>query len=253
MHEIEKLEKRWIKYRFKKFIKNISFFVIIVLSTYVLLKIYYFNNTEKIVINKHKNINTNHISERNVSKLQSQKESNVSKKLTSKEISKEKKEVFLKPSIAFLSNIKSKEEKKKEEKRKKIDKNIKKEVTKNSQQIKKINTPQPKSKIVIKTKSNEDIIDSIIKKFEKNPDPKLAIFLSKTFYKDKDYKKSLYWAIKANELDSSNYQSWILFAKASVKLGKKNDAINALRAYLKNHNSYEAKKLLIQISNGEFR
>ncbi len=80
-----------------------------------------------------------------------------------------------------------------------------------------------------------------------------AKLLSKEYYKRAKYKKALKWAIIANDLNSSDEESWILFAKSKVKLGKIDDAVNALSAYLKVNNSLRVKALLKKIKNGEIR
>jgi len=80
-----------------------------------------------------------------------------------------------------------------------------------------------------------------------------AILISKEYYKKRLYLKSLLWATTANSIDSSSEESWIMFAKNKVKLGKRNDAINALSAYLKVNNSKKIKILLTNIKNGVFK
>jgi hypothetical protein len=55
----------------------------------------------------------------------------------------------------------------------------------------------------------------------------------------------------ANQSDPENEKSWIWFAKSKVKLGEKEDAITALKAYLKHNKSRAAQTLLNQINLGE--
>ena len=55
----------------------------------------------------------------------------------------------------------------------------------------------------------------------------------------------------ANNIDTENEKSWILFAKSKVKLGQKNDAILALKTYLKSNKSQSIQSLLNQIMVGE--
>jgi len=80
-----------------------------------------------------------------------------------------------------------------------------------------------------------------------------AILISKEYYRKKYYVKSLFWATRANSIDSSNEESWIMFAKNKVKLGKRKDAIKALTAYLKIDKSKKIRILLTNIKNGVFR
>lgn len=260
MHEIEKLEKKWLKYRFKIFIKKIFFVIIFTVAFSLALNFYeskdHIPNKELSVnkVNK-EDINISNVRKNRDDKLylakmeKKQKKEQKIKKTDKKEENRSKNIVFLSPSTKFLSHlepIKTEKIYKKEDTKNKI--------VKQQKTIEKtVENKVRKTKIVIKTKKDKNILERLIKKFEKNPDPKLAIFLSKSFFKKKYYKKALYWAIKANDLDSSNSESWILFAKTSVKLGKKDEAVNALRAYLTNYNSYKVEKLLQQILNGEYK
>jgi len=239
MHEIEKLEKKWLKYKFNQFFKKITLLALFFILSYFGISFFTKKqNIDYISTNKTKTLSTN----TTISKKEKKEDINITR--PPKKMKIVKNEVVLAPKMEFLENIEILPEEKnipkKVEKKKVTKKRVEKNITK-------------KPKIVIETKKDENFLDSLIKKFENNPDPKLAIFLSKTYYKEKNYKKSLYWAIKANELDSSNSESWILFAKTSVKLGKKKDAINALKVYLNNYNSYEVEKLLLKIINGEFK
>jgi len=77
-----------------------------------------------------------------------------------------------------------------------------------------------------------------------------ANLIAQIFYDKAKYKESLKWAIIANDIDSSNEESWILFAKDKVKIGQKQDAINALEAYLKFNKSKKLSLLLSNIKNG---
>ncbi len=109
-----------------------------------------------------------------------------------------------------------------------------------------------KPKILISSKKI-DKIRYLKNRYKESKKALYAVLLSKEYYKKKIYKNSLYWAQIANNLDSSNEDSWILFAKNKVKLGKKNDAINVLSAYLKVNSSKKIQILLSDIKNGVFK
>ncbi|HRF57885.1 MAG TPA: anaphase-promoting protein, partial [Campylobacterales bacterium] len=66
-----------------------------------------------------------------------------------------------------------------------------------------------------------------------------------------EYQKALKWAISANSIDSKNEKSWALFAKASAKLGRKQNAENALENFARTSGSENIKTLLRQIKAGE--
>ena len=109
-----------------------------------------------------------------------------------------------------------------------------------------------KTKIIISSKKI-DKLKYLKERYNETERAFYAILISKEYYKKRLYLKSLLWATTANSIDSSNEESWIMFAKNKVKLGKKNDAINALSAYLKVNNSKKIKTLLTNIKNGVFK
>ena len=94
-------------------------------------------------------------------------------------------------------------------------------------------------------------IEYLKEKYEKTHSIVYALMLSEEYYLTKNYQESNKWAIISNNLDAENEKSWILFAKTKVKLGRKDDAITALRAYVKNNKSQAAQALLNQLIIGE--
>jgi len=75
--------------------------------------------------------------------------------------------------------------------------------------------------------------------------------LAEEYYLNKNYNESNKWALIANNIDAGNEKSWLWFAKSKYKLGHKDDAILALKAYLKNNKSSAVESLLNQITVGE--
>lgn len=110
----------------------------------------------------------------------------------------------------------------------------------------------PKPKGVIKIETQEvNSIQYLKEKFEKTNNIIFALMLAEEFYSNKNYVESSKWALIANQLDSDSEKSWLWFAKSKLKLGQKEDAIVALKAYLKTNKSKAAQTLLNQISLGE--
>ncbi|RUM67614.1 MAG: hypothetical protein DSZ06_00800 [Sulfurospirillum sp.] len=107
--------------------------------------------------------------------------------------------------------------------------------------------PKQKTKKILITSNIIKPLDVIKKRFYKTHDILYALQVATKYFQKKDYKKALKWALIANEIDSTNDNSWILFAKSKVKLGQKDDAISALKAYLKEHHSINVKKVLDDI------
>ncbi len=104
-----------------------------------------------------------------------------------------------------------------------------------------------KKKRVFISSQNVGSLSFIKKKFYATNNIAFSLLLSEKFLEKKAYKKALKWALISNEIDENSEQSWILFAKAKVKLGKKQDALNALNVYLKNSSSTQVKKVLDDI------
>lgn len=86
---------------------------------------------------------------------------------------------------------------------------------------------KPIKKISIKA-STFDLV-SLKKSYYQNPSLEKALLLSHLYLDNKDYKKSIFWSLKANELDKSAKESWVLFARARAGLGE--DEAEILRLY----------------------
>lgn len=122
---------------------------------------------------------------------------------------------------------------------------------------KKINTPVQATKdqtLVTRSieQDNSDLKD-VIKRFKKNKNPILGLFIAKRYYDAGEYQKSYNYALITNEIDKNIEESWIIFSKSLVKLGQKNLAINTLKSYLKTTRSTKAITLLQKIKSGEFK
>ncbi|MCD8544732.1 MAG: M28 family metallopeptidase [Sulfurospirillum cavolei] len=95
---------------------------------------------------------------------------------------------------------------------------------------------ESKTKGVIKIESKEiNSISYLKEKFDTTHNIVFALMLAEEYYLSKNYVESNKWALIANNLDAENEKSWIWFAKSKVKLGQKEDAILALKTYLKKH------------------
>ncbi|UPT76919.1 CDC27 family protein [Sulfurovum sp. XGS-02] len=119
------------------------------------------------------------------------------------------------------------------------------------------NENNSEEEIVAEKKIHLEIIDStsvsgykdVEKRFFESHDIDDALFLAKSYYKNGNYQKAEYWALETNKLDESKEESLLIFVKSKVKLGRKNEALSILNAYLKQSDSREAKKLLYRIEN----
>jgi predicted Zn-dependent protease len=73
---------------------------------------------------------------------------------------------------------------------------------------------------------------------------KTAIRIAQFYLLQKEYKKAVKWAVEASKKDPSQAQSWIIYAKAKIALGKPEIAKRALTIYLKHNSSQEAQDFL---------
>ena len=135
---------------------------------------------------------------------------------------------------------------------------IKKEVVKPTYITKKVKDKDDKSVLITSSevksslKSEKEKLSAFEKlkdEFAKTNDYKVALKISRLFYVSKRYKKAIKWSMIANELNKKDDGSWILFAKAKLKLGDKKVAKMALKSYQKVYNSKRIKKLLNRISS----
>lgn len=102
-------------------------------------------------------------------------------------------------------------------------------------------------------KDDQDDLKSVVKRFKKNKNPKLSLFLAKRYYNMQKYYYAYNYALITNELDNTLEDGWILFAKSLVKLDQKQKAIDTLKKYIYHSNSDQAKILLDSIENGSFK
>ncbi|ECO5693740.1 transformation system protein [Campylobacter jejuni] len=75
-------------------------------------------------------------------------------------------------------------------------------------------------------------ISDLKKSFYQNPSYEKALNLAKKYFDIKTYQKTIFWALKANELDKQKQDSWLIFAQAKRALGEEKEAQSALDAYI---------------------
>lgn len=120
-----------------------------------------------------------------------------------------------------------------------------------TQQSRQVLTKEEKSSILIKKNNTYDDIHHVIKRFKKNNNPALSLFIAKKYYELGEYKKSYNYALRTNEINNNIEVSWIIFAKSLVKLNKKDLAIKTLKKYINHSDSNKAKILLDEIYSGK--
>ncbi len=85
-------------------------------------------------------------------------------------------------------------------------------------------------------------ISDLKRNFYQNPSYEKAMILAARYYENKDYEKSIFWSLKANDIDRKNSSSWILFSKAKQALGKDEEAKQALDTYVSYYGLIEFDK-----------
>lgn len=111
----------------------------------------------------------------------------------------------------------------------------------------------PKTSINIERSGSGSEIDQVIKRFQANQNPSLSLFVAKKSYEMGDYHQALNYALITNKIKSDIADSWIIFAKSLVKLGRKEEAVKTLKEYTAFSGSTEAKQLIDDINSGRFK
>lgn len=138
---------------------------------------------------------------------------------------------------------------------------IRSEVVTQTTPIESINEPKvsepvietQKSHMTISQQTTSSEIQDVIKRFKKNKNPALSLFIAKYYYDNKQYDQSYNYALMTNEIDSNIEESWLVFAKSLVKLDQKDMAITTLNSYIEYSASSNAKQLLQDINQGKFK
>jgi len=108
-------------------------------------------------------------------------------------------------------------------------------------------------KVTIKRQNTQNDINQIIKRFQKNNNPALSLFVAKKYYELGNYEQSYNYALITNQINSNIEASWLIFARSLVKLHKKDKAIHTLQEYIKVSHSSNAEILLNEITSGKFK
>jgi len=176
--------------------------------------------------------------------------------------SKQKESLVLRPSLHFMDNIEEsispyiEDDYIKQEVRSVDNRNFVRneyiEVPKVREEVKVKPKPKKSTLKITRHKEQNDLKD-VIRRFKKNKNPALSLFIAKRYYADGKYQKSYNYALMTNEIDKNIDESWIIFAKSLVKLGQHELASNTLKSYLKTTKSSAADVLLRKIEGGTFR
>lgn len=246
MIDVNELESKWLNYKLRTWIP-LAIAMLTVIAVLLLIVMFLYKNAheQNNLTNIHK---TKTPVEKQTTTVLTKNEKNTLPVTKIKQVAIKKEPVIpqgpkaeqktlLEPSMDFLNSLE-----------KKIPHaEIKKET------IQKVQPNPKKNNIKINTDNSSNGLDLIVKRFQTTNDPKLSLFIAQIFYKHKDYKSAYNYSLITNEIDNSLEDSWIIFTKSLVKLGKKKMAISTLERYIAHSNSNEAKSLLIDIKTGKFQ
>ena len=98
---------------------------------------------------------------------------------------------------------------------------------------------------------SRQVVKEIEARFPDTRDYGDAIYLAKYYYGKHQYRKAETWAMRANSIDSSQEESWLLYGKAKAKQGHRAEALRILQAYYDQSGSLRAKMLIDRIRKGK--
>jgi hypothetical protein len=96
-------------------------------------------------------------------------------------------------------------------------------------------------------------INTLERRFKETSNSNLGLFIARYYYARGDYNDAYNYALKTNDTNDKIDESWIIFSKSLVKLGKTDQAKKTLQLYISQSNSENAKALLEMIENGTFK
>ena len=96
--------------------------------------------------------------------------------------------------------------------------------------------------------TQEKSLDGWIEKYNQKKSYSLAIYISKQYYFDSEYKSAGIWAKRANQLDRNKEEAWLYYAKSVSALGDIKKAKRILNVFLQYKDSTKAELLLSEWS-----
>ena len=293
MLNINELENRWKIYKIKSYIPHVTILVSLLIIVTVILFVLNTNDKKaplqkeikKVIVQKQetpkpiikkkiKNTIKNDEAIKPIKLVASEKKVKIkpvqhkeekTQIITTKKNIKTK--VLISPSLDFMKNMQNNTlgyyaQDSDQERRKKAPKRV------SSNQLKEIKQEQKKTINIIKKstssngtrksisinrQNNYEDINHVIKRFQKNNNPALSLFVARKYYELGKYKKSYNYALITNNINNEIEASWIIFAKSLIKLKKKEQAKKVLQKYIDRSFSNRAKILLDDINTGEFK
>ena len=125
-------------------------------------------------------------------------------------------------------------------------------------------TPPPVIPTNLKTKNQESLsinrnneskldINELQRRFKETSNANLGLFIARYYYDHGNYDEAYNYALKTNNVNNRIDESWIIFSKSLVKLGRADQAKKTLQLYIQQSNSESARGLLDAIERGNFK
>lgn len=111
----------------------------------------------------------------------------------------------------------------------------------------------PDKSLSINRNESKTDIEELQIRFKETSNANLGLFIAKYHYDRGNYAEAYNYALKTNSINSRIDESWILFSKSLVKLGRTEQAKKTLQLYYQQSNSEAAKALLNSIEHGTFK
>ena len=279
MHNIHNLEQRWLRYKIKSYMPLI---IIVVFSVILIVTLYLILSSKKTSdldtkdeLKKEKQTKEKVLKEKNTTKSEKTKveKSDTTKKpadkihdVVSKNVDRleNNEKIILTPSFDFMKKLRTEsihsydmQDTDRSHSEQNSD-TIEQEQNSDTIEQEQENThstdeKKQKAQISISRKEDRNDLKDVIKRFKKNNNPALSLFIAKKYYKFGDYEKAYNYSLMTNEINNDIEESWIIFAKSLVKLNKREKAIKTLTRYVNHSGSGNAKVLLDNIKSGKFK
>lgn len=104
--------------------------------------------------------------------------------------------------------------------------------------------PPPSKPATIKHEVASFDIRELEERFKTGSNPHLGLYIARYYYERGDYSEAYNYALKTNAINNSIEESWLIFAKSLIQLGRSDQARKTLQLYISQSNSESAKALL---------
>lgn len=234
MLDISKLERRWLKYKIKSMLPYTAILAVIIISIFT-LSFVFFNKTSPAPI------------------VASKKQIVKVKVPVPTPAINEESSMILEPSMQFLQSMRGSTPLVESVPTTPIPVvPIKKSLPLVQAQtdtvppiVKPLQVPVVKGKFTsIKRDDTAFDIHELEDRFKNNSNPNLGLYIARYHYDHANYTESYNYALKTNSINATMDESWLIFAKSLVKLGKEDQARKTLQLYISNSNSQNAKNYL---------